>query len=335
MAPVLPPRATPSKTPPERLLRDTVPAAIAGALKHGRESDLAAMAAELKVRDLVQAVIDAHRHLPAPTGLRTQEFAVVERSDDRAVATAPMAFCPESVLIVHGPIMVGRACAVAERLWGSDFHLTGVQRIKFRRPVRHDLILHLWRGVPADPLIAARAVVRGTLLGRDGDVIAFAGIEGSPPVSAWIDNREVASLTRVAPVDDAPGRHTITLAGPAETSADDLLPRSLPEAVQLLLEAMVRTAVLTRCSDGRTMLLGGVRYLTWPDDLLDRLRQGVTLVSTAKPLGRALPGAIWHPLAELFDGAPPAENLSARLDFAEAHTTMLSVLQLSVPEHAQ
>jgi hypothetical protein len=316
-----------------RVLSETAPNTIAAAVRaasafeSGEGSRLDALAAEMALRLLVQDVVRAHQRLPGPTGLGTEDYEVVDASDREATVRAPMAFCPESALIVHGPIMVGRVCAILQRLWGGTIRPVGLRRVKFHKPVRNDLAFSLWRGEGEAPDRGSDVVVSGTLLGSAGDDVGFAAVETESPVAKWIDNREVTGLTRIEPSNDDRNRHTLSLTLRPQSEIDELFPRSLPEAVQILLEAMSRTAVLTRNADGRGILLGGIRSMRWPADIADRIRTGISLSCLAKPFPRSSPGSIWRPLLITFEGCAPVNGLAARLDFAEAHTTMTAIFR--------
>ncbi|MBT4488526.1 MAG: hypothetical protein HOC72_13355, partial [Rhodospirillaceae bacterium] len=105
----------------ERLLGAVVPAeidecaAVMRAFRDGQASLLDMMSHEARLRGLIGDVVAAHADLPDPTGLRAEEFTVIERREgEYCLAHVPLAFCPESALIVHGPIILGRVAAVAE-----------------------------------------------------------------------------------------------------------------------------------------------------------------------------------------------------------------------------
>jgi len=316
-----------------RLLGETLPqvidAAIAAARSHdrGEISLLEVMLHESRLRSLIAEVVAAHAEVAAPTGFRNHELEILETDRDGiCIAHAPMAFCPESALIVHAPIMLGRLCALASRALGPDEVPVGMRSVRFHKPVRHDLELLLaLDGRASLPERQWQPALEGLLVTDRGRECRFRGHALTRrPVAGWIDNAVLAetfALTR-------PSDGRAALLASVTPAPGSLVPRyvgSPADAVQLLLETLIRAVVVTRNVDGRGLLLGGIESISWPADLATRIRRGIRILVDPRPSSEASPGKRWRRLPVGYrEDAAPAQIL-AELRLVEGRVTLGSI----------
>ncbi len=291
-----------SVTAGEHILRHRVPpaveqaAAVARRYRDGTASLIDVMEQEAKLRCLVEDVMAAHAQTASYGSLRTDEFEVVEMEPGRrCMATAPMAFCPEAVLMVHAPIMMGRVAAIAERLAVGQ-KIIGLQNVFIRKPVWHDTVIVVASG--AGDIACGTAgdlAVRGQVLCSNGDVLRFAVYEDvDKPVALWIDNGEIARLFR--PHKSAHDGAEFSFAVEAVQAGGSPIPHS--HAIQLLLEAMMRGIVFSRRTDSRALLLTKIESLRWPKNLGDVLARGLELgLWLRRPARGGASKGDWHRLA--------------------------------------
>jgi hypothetical protein len=301
----------------------------ARALEAGTGSEFAVLTAESALRGLIEKIVLDHARMPERTGLRCDEFTVVDNGEDWAEVSAPMAFCPESALVAHGPFMIARLCAMVLHLWGDAAVPCGLRRVRFMAPVRNDMVFHIARSREEMPAELGSPILSGTILTVDGGDILFAGYETDSPVGTWIDNFEIDKLTKLTRLDGPDRAFRVDLALTDSADADEILPATLPEAVQIILEAMCRAVTMTRNLDGRGILLGGIRSMSWPENLLAAFADGISMSCVQKPSKRKPRGTIWRHLPVFFEDLGDTAGPEACLLFVEAHTNIATLLSAS------
>ncbi|MBK1732549.1 hypothetical protein [Thiococcus pfennigii] len=229
------------------------------------------LAAESRVGDLLTYAERLLARHPAPQA-RAAGFADLDRTQPGIVrASAPLAFCPESIFLVHGPIILGAVAALAEGLLSVGERLVGAEGVRFRRPVRHALTLTISETPQREGGILPS--VSGTLATDAGRRLWFTGRQRrAEPVIGWIDNGSARQLLPVDALTTDAGDYRLQLA--AGVVAVGVPPAF---AIQLILEAALRAIKLLRAGDGRAILLGGFRRLAVPTDLSSRLAAGIEL----------------------------------------------------------
>ncbi len=317
----------------ERLLSAVVPAeidecaAVMRAFRDGEASLLDMMSHEARLRGLIGDVVAAHADLPDPTGLRADEFTITERrGDDYCQAHVPLAFCPESALIVHGPIILGRAAAIADKLLRPGEQVTALAKVRIRKPVRRNLKIIVAR----EPAGAAfpdgpHPAVEGRLLVNGEPSLRFAGWElPEEPVTRWIDNAIVAAGFSVEWLPGGKGQLRMSWR-PSSSTDFGMRVVSLPEALQVTLEMMVRTIVLTRGVDGRGLLLGRIDSMAWPSNLVDLIASDFDIIATLSPTTERRKGRDWRRVPMRYQGVGPASGIEGLALFAEGRVTLGSI----------
>ena len=316
-----------------RLLKAVVPAeidecaAVMRAFRDGEASLLDMMSHEVRLRDLIGEVVGAHAGLPEPTGLRVDEFTIVERREDEyCLAHVPLAFCPESALIVHGPIILGRAAAIAEMLLRPGEKVTALDKVRFRRPVRRNLKMIVAR----EPAVASLPedsdpVVEGRLLINSRDSLRVSGWElPEEPVVRWIDNAIVEAGFSVEWLSGGNGQLRLSWR-PPPSKAFGMRVVSLPEAVQVMLEMIILAVVLTRVIDGRGLLLSRIDSLAWPRNVVELVGAGFDIIATLAPTTERRKGRDWRRMPVHYQGVGAASGIEGRALFAEGRVTLGSI----------
>jgi hypothetical protein len=264
--------ATTAPTAPvENILRDRVPAmiAMAGDVARRHRAGVASlidlMMEEMKLRGLVEDVVAAYSGSTSGAGLRTDEYEILDLEPERlCIASAPMAFCPEAVLMVHAPIVIGRLAALAEKLAPGQT-VVGLRNITFNKPIVHDTVLVVGEAESATARYGSeRPASRGSLALSDGRRLSFGVFEDQArPVTRWIDNASIARLFRAR----LSGAEGVDISFGLEGGREAMSPLNHAEAVQLLLEAVMRAIVLDRRTRNRAVLLSKIELIHWPEDL--------------------------------------------------------------------
>lgn len=314
----------------ESLLKAVVPAeidecaAVMRAFRDGEASLLDMMSHEARLRGLIGDVVAAHADLPNPTGLRADEVTVIERREgEYCLAHIPLAFCPESALIVHGPIILGRVAAVAEGLLRPGEQVTAMARVRVRKPVRRNLKLIVAReaAFPDGP----RPAVEGRLLIDGGASLRFAGWElPEEPVTRWIDNAIVDAGFSVEWLPGGKGQLKLSWR-PSPSTAFGMRAHSFPEALQVMLEMMVRAIVLTRGIDGRGLLLSRIGPMAWPSNLIDLIGSDFDIIATLSPTTERRKGRDWRRVPVHYRGVGKASGIEGKALVAEGRVTLGSI----------
>ncbi|MBT3400932.1 MAG: hypothetical protein HN420_13175 [Rhodospirillaceae bacterium] len=279
------------------------------------------------MRGLIGDVVAAHADLPDPTGLRAEEFTVIERREgEYCLAHVPLAFCPESALIVHGPIILGRVAAVAEGLLRPGEQVMAMARVRVRKPVRRNLKIVVAREAAEavfpdgpHPAIEGRLIIGGEASLR------FAGWElPEEPVTRWIDNAIVDAGFSVEWLPGGKGQLKLSWR-PSSSTAFGMRAVSFPEALQVMLEMMVRAIVLTRGIDGRGLLLSRIGPMAWPSSLIDLIDSDFDIIATLSPTTERRKGRDWRRVPVHYQGVGKASGIEGRALVAEGRVTLGSI----------
>lgn len=290
-------------------------ARIAQGKNEGQSFPLDFIAHEESLRDLIRTITTTHQDLP-PTGLRTEELDRIEDLPNGGwKAIAPMAFCPESVLIVHSPIVIGRVLALAEAVLPKDNPIVGIENVRFKKPLRHDVALQI---SPATEPVPANAEVSGRLLGRSGQRWLFSATKiSNRPVSRWIDNAECTHSIDIQADPEA----VITRFNLKTIGYKNFQPTKT-EAVQVMMEGIIRAIVSYRGLDGRALLLNRMNHFSWPDDLANKMIKDCEATVTARPGKKLGAESPWRALEVKLTG----DLGEGSFGFVEGHTTLTELV---------
>lgn len=309
----------------QKILTETVPPALAEATRladlhrKGTIAKLDLAAHDAKLRKVIEELVFGFAKVETRTGFRTFDYEIEDKSPGHAItAIAPMAFCPESALIVHAPIMLGRVIAIATNLLDQDNPVIGIKYVRIRKPIITDLRFTV---TDTKPALTRNHVISGQLRTKQDQPFWFYGEELTDrPVAEWIDNHDIGEIAKITFDPENPVRHFLITTCDQRSSQT---PLTLPEAVQILLETVIRTIVIHRNRDGRGILLAGIPEFNWPADLAERIAQNGDIDMLARPLGRMNANSPWHRVPVDCTGS----LCTGTLDIAEARTTLSALFR--------